>query len=95
MSKYSVGLDFGTTSISIAVLNNATKKTIYVDSKTHSGFLDSNDPQIKEQNPDSLFNLAHKMLDDVLAGVAARVAEEEQGPVCLDAVQGSYAAVLV
>ena len=66
MSKYSVGLDFGTTSISIAVLNNATKKTIYVDSKTHSGFLDSNDPQIKEQNPDSLFNLAHKMLDDVL-----------------------------
>ncbi len=67
MSKYSVGLDFGTTSISIAVLNNATKKTIYVDSKAHNGFTDMNDPQIKEQDPEKLLTLAKKMLDDVIS----------------------------
>ena len=67
MSKYSVGLDFGTTSVSIAVLNGTTKKTIFVDSKTHRGAIHSDNPLVKEQDPDVLFDLARKMLDSVLA----------------------------
>ena len=67
MSKYSVGLDFGTTSVCIAVLNRSTRKTIFVDSKAHRGALLSDDPLVKEQDPDILFELAKKMLDNVLA----------------------------
>ena len=66
MSKYSIGLDIGTTSVSVAVLNTATGKTVFTDSKNHGAFLPNEEGYFSEQDVNVLFNLAHKMLDDVL-----------------------------
>ncbi|MBR3355532.1 MAG: hypothetical protein IKG47_09330 [Oscillospiraceae bacterium] len=66
MSKYSIGLDIGTTSVSVAVLNTATGKTIFTDSKNHGAFLPNDEGYFREQDADVLFNLARKMLDEVL-----------------------------
>jgi len=66
MSKYSIGLDIGTTSVSVAVLNTATGKTIFTNSKNHGAFLPNDEGYFREQDADVLFNLARKMLDEVL-----------------------------
>ena len=66
MSKYSIGLDIGTTSISIAVLNTATGKTIYTDSKNHGAFIPNPEDFFREQDPNILFDIAKNLLDEAL-----------------------------
>ena len=66
MSKYSIGLDIGTTSVSAAVVNNATGKTIYTNSQNHGAFIPSDESFFREQDPEKLYEIAVALLEDAL-----------------------------
>ncbi|MBR0343145.1 MAG: hypothetical protein IJH64_13040 [Oscillospiraceae bacterium] len=66
MSKYSIGLDMGTTSVSVAVLNTATGKTVYTNTKNHGAFLPNEENYFREQDVDVMFQLAKTLLDDAM-----------------------------
>ena len=63
MSKYSIGLDMGTTSVSVAVLNTATGKTVYTNTKNHGAFLPNEENYFREQDVDVMFQLAKTLLE--------------------------------
>ena len=66
MSKYSIGLDIGTTSVSAAVVNNATGKTVYTNSRNHGAFIPSDESFFREQDPEKLYEIAVALLEDAL-----------------------------
>lgn len=66
MSKYSIGIDIGTTSVSVAVLNTATGKTVYTDTKNHGAYIPGSDNFFSEQDPEILFSTAKTLLDEAL-----------------------------
>ena len=64
--KYYVGIDIGTTSISIAALDEAGK---LITSRTvnHSSFMPGNTPESRIQNPDRIERIALDTLDAVIS----------------------------
>ncbi|MBQ6148320.1 MAG: hypothetical protein IJI83_02095 [Oscillospiraceae bacterium] len=52
--------------VSVAVVNNSTGKTVYMNSRNHGAFIPSDESFFREQDPEKLYEIAVALLEDAL-----------------------------